>query len=307
MLFTEYQKKNMKLTHCILTGNQFENSIEIDEITESILSYTYPSVGLVKIAIPTLLTFINNREYKHPILAGICRNAYEKSIELPVINQDLINSLSNITYPKAFKEKTKHFLKFIYEKGGNDFKTFDINNNRDYPICYCENEEELSRILDYLEENYLVKWDSKMAMARNFCIYLKLQLTDYGIEEVEKDLPKIPMIGLVNQKITTGNEEVDDKINHAKKLFLEEPQTIDRMRSACETLSYVLEPLRQNVKQYFKTKDTEDFFNIVNNFDIRHNKDTTKEIEHPEQMDWIFYSLLNTINTYTKLKSRLEK
>ena len=77
------------------------------------------------------------------------------------------------------------------------------------------------------------------------------------------------------------------------------------MRSACESLSYVLEPLREELPKYFHKQDVSDFFNIVNNFDIRHNKDHTKKLIHPEQLEWGFYSLLNTINTYVKLKKRL--
>src|SRR5205823_301894 len=128
--------------------------------------------------------------------------------------------------------------------------------------------------------------------------YWGVQLTDIGIDEVEKELPKVPMIGLVNQDITTGDSDIDEQINHAKDLFYQEPQTFERMRSACEALSYVLEPLREETKKYFKSKDIEDFFQIINTFDIRHNKDSTKTIVYEEQLEWVFYALLNTVNTY---------
>jgi hypothetical protein len=113
------------------------------------------------------------------------------------------------------------------------------------------------------------------------------------------------MAALVDQAISTGDYETDERINHAKDLFFREPQSIDRMRSACEVLSFVLEPLREDLKQYFQKGDVSNFFNIVNNFDIRHNKEQTKAIVHPEQLEWVFYSLLNTITAYTKLKARL--
>ncbi|HEX4850263.1 MAG TPA: hypothetical protein VFV08_05615, partial [Puia sp.] len=51
--------------------------------------------------------------------------------------------------------------------------------------------------------------------------------------------------------------------------------------------------------------DTEDLFNIVNNFTIRHGKISTKRIVHEEQLEWVFYSLLNTLNTYIKMKKKL--
>lgn len=294
------------LRHCILTGYQFEEPEKFGEELEA--AYTFQPVGKVRVALPTLISLINSRQFRHPILAGICRNAFERNAEPPLITQEFIDSgFKNISYPKSFKEKCRYFLKHLYDNGGNNFKKFSFFNVADYPICFAEDQVEFSSILNYLEENFFIKWHTDYGMAGDMHQYDDVQMTDYGIEEIEKDLPNIPLIGLVSQVITTGDSNIDEKINHAKDLFFKEPQTADRMRSACETLSYILEPLRQDVKSIFSSKDTEDFFHIVNSFDIRHNKEHTKNIEHPEQLEWVFYSLLNTINTYTKLKLRLEK
>lgn len=295
-----------KLQHCILTGYQFDESISIEPTSGPFIAYDFVTVGKVKIALPTLLEFMTKREYKHPILAGICRNAFENKQEPPLISTEFIqNDIKNLNYPKTFREKYRHLLKYMYDRGGKDFKTFNFSSTRDYPICFADDHEEFQKIMEYLKKNVLIEWRNGQTYAGGVKTYRDIQLTDIGIGEVEKDLPKIPMIGLVNQEITTGDREIDDKINHAKNLFFQEPQTIDRMRSACEALSFVLEPLRNDLKKYFVVKDTEDFFQIVNSFDIRHNKPHTKDLEHIEQLEWIFYSLLNTINTYTKLKQRL--
>jgi len=295
-----------KLHHCILTGFQFDNAITIEPSLGTFISYNFVTVGKVKIGIPTLIEFMNKNEFNHPILAGICRNAFENKEEPPLITREFIqNEIKNLSFPKSFKEKFRHLLKYMYDRGGNNFKTFSFSSSRDYPICFAESHEEFVRIMEYLEKNYFIEWKNVQIYAGGVKQYLDVQLTDTGIEEVERDLPNIPMIGLVNQEISTGDIEIDNKINHAKDLFFQEPQTVDRMRSACESLSFVLEPLRQDMKRYFKVKDTEDFFQIVNTFDIRHNKEHTKDIEHPEQLEWIFYTLLNTVNAYTKLKQRL--
>ncbi len=131
-------------------------------------------------------------------------------------------------------------------------------------------------------------------------------MTSLGKEEAKKALPKMPLFGLISQTLTTGDEEIDAKINLARELFYTEPLSMDKMRSACETLIYILEPLRDSLKSYFGQKDVSDFFQIVNTFDIRHNKDSTKTIMYEEQLEWIFYTLLNTINTYSKLKRRVK-
>jgi hypothetical protein len=65
-----------------------------------------------------------------------------------------------------------------------------------------------------------------------------------------------------------------------------------------------MEPLRKELDELFKC-DAEYFFRILNEFTIRHNKERTKSIENPEQLEWVFYSLLNTLNTYVKLKRKV--
>src|SRR6202012_5861609 len=117
-------------------------------------------------------------------------------------------------------------------------------------------------------DKYFLKYRIKAAWARGMYRYSDVLLTDLGIEEVEREKPKVPMIGLVSQEIGTGDKVIDEKINHARKLFLKDRATLDDMRSACETLSFVLEPLRDDLKLAITTADVEAFFQIVNKFDI---------------------------------------
>jgi len=282
-----------------MTGNEYKIHPSVD----TTFTYEFLPVGKVKIALATYQSFINNGQLKHPILAGICRMAFEAKEEPPIINTDFITTqIKNINYPKTFVEKSIHLLKYMYEHGGNDFKDFRFIGIKDYPLAFAEDGKEFNKIVRHLEDRLYIKIGHDIPMAGDEIVFENVTLTDYGIEEVEKELPKIPMIGLVNQDITTGDAEIDKTINHAKKLFFEHPASLDKMRSACESLSYVLEPLRKECETLFSKSDTNDFFKIVNEFDIRHNKNTTKQIQFPEQLEWVFYSLLNTINTYTKLK-----
>jgi hypothetical protein len=86
-------------------------------------------------------------------------------------------------------------------------------------------------------------------------------------------------------KHSNGDIETDKKINHAKDLFLSEPPSLDKMCSACKTLSFVLEPLRQDLNEHFDEKDISDFFQILNQFDVLHNKTSTKSLSMPEQFE----------------------
>ena len=156
-----------------------------------------------------------------------------------------------------------------------------------------------------LKGKHFVTWDVQPTMNGHFH-YVNVLLSEEGRKEAKKELPQVPMFSLFSQEITTGDLDTDGKINHAKDLFFTEPQTMDRMRSACEALSFVIEPMRKDLKKFIADADVEHFFQLVNKFDIRHNNDYTKNLQHPEQLEWVFYSLLNTINTYTKLKKRLQ-
>ena len=300
----------MEQTHCILTGDKFDETVKFEPTLGAYLDYTFKPVGRVKISLATLIDLKAKSQYNNPILAGICRNTFDNGQEPPLINAEFIAvGLKNYKYPKTTREKAKHLLRYLYDKGGNDLKKFTLSSYSDRAIAYANDSEEFNSIMNFLQQQSFLNWnDAKGLVGFGLGIkcYFDVSVTESGVLEVEKELPKIPLISLVSQEIATGDTEVDMKINHAKDLFFEEPQTMDRMRSSCESLIYILEPLRQDIKKYFKEKDTEDFFNIVNNFDIRHNKDTTKDIEYSEQLEWIFYSLLNTINTYTKLKKKLE-
>jgi hypothetical protein len=220
-----------------------------------------------------------------------------------LIDQEFIRKgYLSLKPPTEFDDKCRTFLLTLYEMGGKENRKFNMKSQEDFALAYASSEEFI-RIIDRLESEYFISIDSKPSTKRDE-FYFGLKLTKYGIEEVAKDLPKIPLFGLVNQNITTGNQEIDDKINHARVLFFSDNPSAEKKRSACETLSFVLEPLRTDLSKYFVQKDVSAFFQIVNNFDIRHNNSFTKQLNDEEQLEWVFYTLLNTINTYIKLKKK---
>jgi hypothetical protein len=133
---------------CVLTGQSLYENTVVDETIGPFATYISPAAGKVIIALPTLMAFENSEQFNHPVLAGICRSAYEQNVEPIMITQNFIdNEIKNIVHPKSFKEKWLHFLKVIYKKGGDNNKPFDIHSQKDYPICYSDDEEEFIRIL----------------------------------------------------------------------------------------------------------------------------------------------------------------
>lgn len=235
------------------------------------------------------------------ILAGICRNRAINNQEPEMITESFLAQLKDQIIPSSFKERAGHYLQYLYNIGGEEYEDFEFDSDSESPVTYSSRDQ-FEKIIKYLISEGLLEATMVETIPTTF--YSKAHLTKAGIQEVEKGLPKMPMFGLVNQQIQTGDIDIDNNIEHARKLFFDKNSTLENKRSACETLTYVLEPFRTDLKVKFRG-DTETFFNLVNNFDIRHNKECTKDIEHEEQLEWVFYSLLNTINTYNKMKKKL--
>lgn len=291
----------MLITKCPLTGYDLKEG-ELKPTTSTTIEYETEYVGKVKITLSAYSDLMNG-DFERWIIAGICLQRTLDNEEPILIDSDFIRTgYKKFNPPIEFEEKCQAFLKRLYKMGGRENKTFEFHTGKRFALGYSDFEE-FNRILDHLKSEYFITV-SKIHELRPIKIYMGVKLTATGKLEAEKGLPKIPMFGLVSQEITTGDSETDSKINTARELFFFEPRSMDKMRNACETLSFVLEPLRKDLANYFTTSDVSDFFNIVNNFDIRHNKNSTKNIQTEEQLEWVFYTLLNTINTYTKLKQK---
>ncbi len=174
----------------------------------------------------------------------------------------------------------------------------------DYYITYSSDSNEFTRICKYLNDNGLIEVANENSGSfpghiMNACI------TDLGKETVDK-LYKVSVLTKLTIDFYTGDDDIDAKLIHAKELFYQN-EDFENKRSACKALADILEPIRQKMKQkYFYKKDVEIFFDIVNNFDIRHNNLKTKTIEYEEQFDWLFFSLLNSIITFYKMVKRYE-
>jgi hypothetical protein len=294
----------MTFEKCAIIGYPLKPT-EIKPVTGTILEYETEYLGKVKITFPAYKE-LSEGNFERYIIAGICKDRTIRNEEPVLIDSNFIREgYKKLNPPIEFEEKCDHFLKYLYQSGGKENKEFELNSIKHFTLAFAS-QEEFTRVVDQLHSDYFITIEKthQMAGGKKSQFYMGVKLTSSGKEEAKKSLPKMPLFGLVSQEIATGNIEVDEKINHARQLFFDDVPSLDKMRSACETLSYVLEPLRGDLKSYFSQKDVSDFFQIVNNFDIRHNKDATKNLVHEEQLEWVFYTLLNTIATFVKLKKK---
>ncbi|MEO6330288.1 MAG: hypothetical protein ABIO55_15245 [Ginsengibacter sp.] len=288
------------MSTCPLTGKK----INLRQPNPSVMEYYYetPKTGKVLITDVALMTAPNLSIEEKQILSGMCRNHTIKTDEPLKIKSALLQQLRDQEIPYGFEERAKHFLQYLYDNGGKEYKSHIMDSEIDSSITYSSRDE-FERIIAFLESEGWITYKSKTG-TQQCTLYQDLRVTKSGIQQVEKALPKMPLFSLVNQDIVTGDFEIDKNIQHARLLFFGEHCTLESKRSACEALSFILEPYREDLKKIFDG-DTEVFFRIVNDFTIRHNKERTKNLQHEEQIEWIFYCLLNTVNTYVKMKRKV--
>ena len=285
---------------CPLTNH--EVSFHLDQSTgKRIFYYDNPVLGKIRLTESALRSLMLFDENEKNIVKGLIRNNADNGVTDFVVTPDMTDNINDLEIPYDFEGRARHLLQYLYDHGGKEYKSFDMDSRTDISITYSS-KDEFERIIKFLESEGFIKC-GKVTAGRQYSVYNGLMLTKDGIKEIEKGLPKMPLHSLVDQKISTGDPTIDNRIEHARNLFFDPHPTIDKMRSACETLIFILEPLRKELDGMF-SGDTDKFFEMVNQFSVRHNKERTKKIETPEQLEWIYYSLLNTINTYVKMKKR---
>jgi len=290
---------------CALIGYNLEPE-QLEPVTGQTINYQTEYVGKVQMTISAYQALLAG-DFERGTLAGICwHRTFEKKLPVLIDTNFINGGFKSLNPPMEFEEKCAALIRVLYQKYGKENHKFELRSDRQFAWAYAD-PDEFTRIIDQLKSDHYITYSKRHLMSRSGpYLFQSVQMTPKGKREAKKTLPQMPLVGLVSQTITTGNIEVDAKINQARDLFLSEPPSLENMRSACETLSYVLEPLRKDLSTYFATKDVSDFFQMVNTFDIRHNKESTKKITSQEQLEWVFYSLLNTINTYSKLKKKEE-
>ena len=228
----------MEINQCALFGTKLKQE-DLKQTTGQFIEYETEVVGRVKITLSAYQDLLKGK-YERYLIAGICRNRTLNGEEPALIDSNFLRGgYKEYNPPNTFDEKCHSLLITLYKQYGSQNIKFDFNTAKDCALAYSD-VEECTRIMDQLDSKYYIKYENKQTLSRGRVLYMATKLTESGKEEAQKSLPKMPMVGLVDQNITTGDLTRDDKINQAKKLFFQEPQSFDNMRNACETLSYVL-------------------------------------------------------------------
>jgi hypothetical protein len=123
-----------------------------------------------------------------------------------------------------------------------------------------------------------------------------------GFEIVER--APIGMGELLQIKLPQFTDmEIRRRVQTAVEKYRRRSSTRDDRRDAVRDLGDVLEPMRKEAEKHLG-KDEADLFNILNNFDIRHNNAKQKRTYDPIWLAGLFYHYLAMIHVLTHLIER---
>jgi len=129
----------------------------------------------------------------------------------------------------------------------------------------------------------------------------------YELAETGEILEKSPsgLETIFEETVMTGDSKnIDGRIHTAIIKYRRHDSTADEKKDAVRTLADVLEYLKKEGTR-LPTKNDSDLFNIINNFDIRHhNREQKGEYNKEIWYDWMFYTLLSSINVLLKLRKK---
>lgn len=127
------------------------------------------------------------------------------------------------------------------------------------------------------------------------------------------ELPNDALLSLVSSiNEESGLETIIEKLKTAIKMYLHFTSNHEEKRKAINILADILEPLRAELKEMlnkeweFNKKDHNNMiFEIVNKFNIRHNKEV---MNYSEEIwfEWMFHYYISVIKTYYRLKKARE-
>ncbi len=202
------------MTTCPLTGQKI-NLVKPNPLKEVYYYETYMT-GKVRITDVALDAAEGLSTREKELLTGICRNKTIKNEEPDVITASFLQTLNNQNIPYEFEERGIYFLQYLYDNGGKEHKSHNLNSDSDSPITYSS-KEEFERIITFLKNENWITYENKISTKQ--CVFYKeLMITKSGIQKIE-DKTKINKKN--NEELKELNELIDKIENKLRNIIVE--------------------------------------------------------------------------------------
>lgn len=156
------EPKNCPLTHVSFHHHFGPSHLVVAAEQPGWLSYQFPPIGRAYISPGTWTSITNGispeSQRPHYTLAGLCREAAERKLAIPMLAAEHFRQ-PPAELPVTFPDKMLHFLRLLYDTGGNVHQARDLRIDRDFPMVYADGREEFSRILERLISDGLLDYD----------------------------------------------------------------------------------------------------------------------------------------------------
>ena len=292
---------------CPITSEKISETDIIKDVNFNGKIYKTKRFGTIKISKYALLNiddFCSNYS-KRNILRGLLINQYVFNKSPLLITPEYLDNIQIPNDAKSWEGKWVHLLRHIEKAGGHLRKPIILKSGHDFIITFSDDSMEFQRLGEYLFLNGYIDVSNPHS---NFPrVMMNVTIKDKGMEFLHQGY-KHTVLNRLASNVFIWDEKVSPIVDKACELFFKENSSREEKRVACKSLADVIEniqEIKKRLNKYFTKKDTNTFFTIVNEYEIRHNHEMIKRIEFEEQLEWVFYSLLNTLITYYKLESKL--
>jgi hypothetical protein len=147
--------------------------------------YETSMTGKVRITDVALASVGSLSAEEKQILVGICRNKTMKGEDPITITYALFSQLKTQPIPYLFEDRARHLLQFLYDNGGKEYKSHNLNSDRDSPITYSSRDE-FERIIEYLLDNEWIDCENETRTKQSI-FYQGLRINKNGIRKIEGD------------------------------------------------------------------------------------------------------------------------
>lgn len=119
--------------------------------------------------------------------------------------------------------------------------------------------------------------------------------------------PTDPRSELVDRALASQDPKDGDRVVHAVSRFRARAATRQDKRDALKALGDILESRREVVRTSLGSKDEGALFTILNQFDVRHHNSAQHSDYGEDFLDWVFWTLLATVEFTTTRLARQGK
>ncbi|SDO14773.1 hypothetical protein SAMN04487897_1092 [Paenibacillus sp. yr247] len=250
--------------------------------------------------------------------------------ELSTVFVVIVNELTKKDYFKEFFGYEDNFGRTVEGSMGNTFENYSLAvlgrriSDPFYNLKPNYTEVDLFDAIELLHDNVTLKTIvdefglgpafAEFNITESQSVYrskINKHLARYGSgwELLEdgtiRELVQEEFRGLVDSPIQYGEEEnVDKRIRRAAKSFLKYGASELDKKAALIEIGGALEYIRTELEEFNK-KATSDIFNLLNNYDLRHNN----KLKHADYdvgiyYPWMFYTFLSTYNAFVMMKKK---